>query len=114
MIRSKINKDRKLFLEYRSWLGPVDPATWQVVGEMLKARSRYYRGEIIRAKHDTQRFAMGEDPKEPSRFGEMQCDWVDTYLTELDIDADEHLDFALNQMKTLTRTFEKITYGGQT
>lgn len=82
-LRRLIAADRKRYSEFKAYLYPTYPDLWEPVGEMLKARARFFRGEIIRAKHDTQRFALGEDPPQPTKFGQMVCDWGTKYIYEL-------------------------------
>lgn len=79
-LRKLIEADRKCYIEFKNFLYPAHPEIWDLVGELLKTRSRYYSAEIIRARRDTQRFALGENPVRPSRFGEMMCKEINYWL----------------------------------
>jgi len=81
-LRQLILRDKQLYGQFKVDLKAY-PELWGVVGRLLKARARYYRGEIVRAKQDTKRYALGEDPREPTKHGEMICSWGDRYLEDL-------------------------------
>lgn len=81
-LRMLIAADRKRYSEFRRILAAY-PELWELAGNVLKARARYYRGEIIRAKQDIRGFALGENPRKPTRYGEMVCEWATQYLSDL-------------------------------
>lgn len=81
-LRILIAADRKRYGDFRQALSAY-PVLWELAGRLLKTRARYYRGEIIRGKQDTRRYALGENPEKPSRYGQMVCDWANQYLYDL-------------------------------
>lgn len=114
--RGLIALDRARYGKFRAYLDQHDVELSKLAGEALKARARYYRGEIVRAKLDTKRFALGEDPVKPSRYGEMACEWVTTYLYELpkliELDDPALIESSKTSIREITNTLERITYGG--
>lgn len=141
ILRGKIESDRWLYSKYRKWLAERNTPVWEAVGELIKTRAKYHRGEILRAKRDTQRFALGEDPQAPNQYGATLCGWTDRYLRELPAQitaivedqkmlesavteseaelytvnlelAERLLTSTINNIVTLTKDFERTMYGG--
>lgn len=114
-LRKLIAADRKTYADFRKWLYPNDLVVWQVVGDALKIRARYYRGEMLRAKNDTKRYVLGEDPKKPDDYGNMLADELTTELRELRDPSYYNeamlLDAKLNIIKQITQSLERRMYG---
>lgn len=117
--RQLIDADRRLYADWKPHLAKWSTELWKAVAATLKARSRYHRGEIVRAKHDLQRFALGEDPRKPSHWGAMNCDWADIYLGQIDTEGfmdgfkdQAEIQLKVDQFNDLAKDLERITYGG--
>lgn len=82
-LRGLIADDEKRISKYKVALETKYPDIWKVVAAALAARVSYYRGEVARARQDTVRFTLGEDPSPPSPWGNLLCGWVTTWLNEV-------------------------------
>lgn len=81
--RQRIQRTKTLDEDYRKMYWPWFPEAWEAVDEALKVRARYWRGEIIRAKHNLAHYMRGEDLELQHRHivQNMESDW---FKQELD------------------------------
>lgn len=81
--RRRIERTKRLDDSYHEMYWPVYPEAYEAVHEALKARARYWRGEIIRAKHNLARYMRGEELKLQRRYivGDMESGY---FKQELD------------------------------
>lgn len=82
-MRRRIAADKQRYEEHHKWLYPWHPDLWAVVAGALIARARYYRGEILRAKHNVARYMRGEEPTKQMPHVQFWVDSVDVELEEL-------------------------------
>lgn len=135
-LRRLIAVDHKMYLEYKEWLWPMYPNEWQAVKDALIIRSRWYRGEMLRAKHNVARYMRGEEPKNQRLMDKDDPDWVDHDIRELHnslvdwIDTGKKtyrtpeakkisneltysmLEMSIESLNRTSRWLEKSTYGG--
>lgn len=78
--RKNIQADKKTYEEWRQWLQPWDPDVWGPVAGVLKARANYFKGEILRAKHNLRHYMLYEPITKQRSFIE---NWVSTLNNEL-------------------------------
>lgn len=86
--RHKISADHQLYNQYKAIYWPWYPEEWEAVKSALIARANYWRGEMLRAKHNVARYMRGEDLKEQRQFArqsiEGDMNWLDHELATLE------------------------------
>lgn len=94
--RVRILNTKKLHDYYHSYLWPWRPEAWEAVDEAIKTQARYWRGEIIRAKHNLARYMRGEELQLQRKYfvHTTQNTWLRDDLATLDfaIDLEEDPD----------------------
>lgn len=131
-LRKKVAHDQQLHEEYKAVFWPWFPNEYEAVKAALAARSRWYNGEILRAKHNLARYIRGEKLK--------QTLWIWTSVAEglgdaiIDLNnavyewehvsekptnqelwnelAKSNLDMALWSLNRDREELERTTYGG--
>lgn len=104
-LRKKVAADRQTYGEYRALLWPSYEEWWDAVGSALIARVNFYRGEVLRAKHNIARYMTGE-PTKPLR------PWMLDFVAELDGDI-ARLHNAIAEMQGYAEELKAFNEDGQ-
>lgn len=81
--RHNIAKDHELYLENQKIYYPWYPEQWQAAKRVLIARAHYWRGEMLRGKHNLARYMRGEELKPQYKHVMMMIDDTETINTDL-------------------------------
>lgn len=85
--RYKVSADHKLYDECKAMYWPWHPEQWDAAKAALVARANYWRGEMLRAKHNVARYMRGEDLKVQHRHVldsiEGDMNWLDHELVAM-------------------------------
>lgn len=126
--------DRELYLYYKKMYVPWYPEAWKEVSALLISRTNYWRGEMLRVKHNLARYMRGEDPKLSPRH---VLGWLDDRSIIAGVDAelrniesalaatlednqaaeiaqlnDDYYKFCINTLANTREFIQKHTYGG--
>ena len=82
-LRAKVAANRETYGQYRAALYPFWTEPWEAVAVAIIARVAYYRGEVLRAKHNLARYMRGEDAQEPRSYMDMWLPMLDDDLVKL-------------------------------
>ena len=128
--RRKIAVERDLYLYYEKFLPAWHPSEWESVKRYLIARAHYWRGEMLRAKHNLARYIRGEELKLQPCFVVMNIEDQDVnqVLEEIEASVNEtlnskanpvmirlaesYLSTCISSIKHETEYIERHTYGG--
>lgn len=129
--RINIAKDRELFLQYQTIYYPWYPEQWQAAKRVLIGRAHYWRGEMLRGKHNLARYMRGEELKSQHKHVMMMIDdteTINTDLTNLESSLQQclaknvrpeiahlnenYLKLCTDNLHMMGRYIERHTYGG--
>jgi hypothetical protein len=131
-VRKKIAHDQQLHEEYKAVFWPWYPAEYEAVKAALAARSRWYNGEILRAKHNLARYIRGEKLKQTLWLWVTVVEGLDNAIVDLNNAvvefeqvgekpsnqelwnqiAKSNLEMALHSINSDRETLERTMYGG--
>jgi hypothetical protein len=129
--RRRMAGDRELYLYYEEKYRTWHPEAWRETSHLLVVRSRFWRGEILRAKHNLARYMRGEPLITQRKFVIPQSkagDWGthDLLETENALAAvledrqpavlgqldDQYYKMCVRNLRSTADYIERYTYGG--